>query len=175
VTEGMFLGNGTGHLRGEMEALRKLGVEIAFDDFGTGYASLSHLRRFPIDRLKIDRSFVAGLDRTPDAATIVRAVIQMAHSLGMKTTAEGVETPEELAMLRGFGCDQVQGYLLGRPVPAAEVPACIGALRRGMPARTSAPRPLAPPPAALQRIAPPPAPAPEPGAQPAPETIIAHG
>jgi EAL domain-containing protein (putative c-di-GMP-specific phosphodiesterase class I) len=95
--------------------LRGAGVRVSIDDFGTGYSSLMHLNRFPIDFLKIDRSFVEGLDRDPAAGNIVTAVISMAHALGLPTIAEGVETGEQLYTLRRLGCDYAQGYLFARP------------------------------------------------------------
>jgi diguanylate cyclase (GGDEF)-like protein/PAS domain S-box-containing protein len=95
--------------------LRDVGVRVSIDDFGTGYSSLMHLNRFPIDFLKIDRSFVDGLDRDASAGNIVTAVISMAHALGLPTIAEGVETAEQLYTLRRLGCDYAQGYLFARP------------------------------------------------------------
>jgi diguanylate cyclase (GGDEF)-like protein len=93
--------------------LRELGVGVAIDDFGTGYASLSYLRTFPVDTVKIDLSFVSGLGKQPQSAAIVSAVISLAHSLGVEVVAEGVETREQAALLRGYGCDRAQGYLYG--------------------------------------------------------------
>ncbi|MCA9512047.1 MAG: EAL domain-containing protein, partial [Myxococcales bacterium] len=101
-------------------ALRSQGCTFALDDFGTGYSSLSHLRRFEFDRLKIDRSFVAGIGRVAGDEELTRAVIALGQRLGIETVAEGVETETQLAFLRDEGCDFVQGYLLGRPLPAAE-------------------------------------------------------
>ncbi|MGH2676498.1 MAG: EAL domain-containing protein, partial [Actinomycetota bacterium] len=101
--------------------LRAVGVRMSIDDFGTGFSSLLHLNRFPIDFLKVDRSFVEGLDRDPGAANIVTAVISMAHALGMPTIAEGVETAEQLYTLRRLGCDYAQGYLFARPQVLADV------------------------------------------------------
>lgn len=104
--------------------LRKKGCSIAVDDFGTGYSSLSYLRRLPIDRVKIDQSFVAALPKPEDAA-ITRTIIELAHSLGLKVTAEGVETDRQLGVLRGYGCDQAQGYLFAKPLSAAALGAWL--------------------------------------------------
>ena len=101
-----------------LESLKRLGPLIAIDDFGTGYSSLNYLKQFPIDVLKIDRSFVDGLPEGEQDAQIARAIIAMAHSLSLSVIAEGVETVAQLDFLREHGCDEVQGFLLGRPVPA---------------------------------------------------------
>ena len=104
-----------------LHQLRELGVRISMDDFGTGYSSLSYLRQFPFDKIKIDRSFVRDLAERSDSLSIVRAVTGLGSSLGMTTTAEGVETPEQLSMLRAEGCTEVQGYIFSPPRPAHEV------------------------------------------------------
>jgi len=102
---------------GHLAELRELGVRFSIDDFGTGFSSLDRLRRMPVQALKIDRSFVADLETTAGGTALVAAVIAMSHSLGLEVVAEGVETVEQLRCLRQLGCDQVQGYLLGRPAP----------------------------------------------------------
>ena len=103
----------------------RMGVRIALDDFGTGYSSLTHLSDLPIDTIKIDRSFVKTMCERSQDALIIGAVITLAHSLGISTVAEGVETPEQMAALRLSHCDSVQGYLLSRPMPAEQVPAML--------------------------------------------------
>jgi diguanylate cyclase (GGDEF)-like protein len=103
-----------------MAELVELGVSISLDDFGTGYSSLSYLKRFPIDTLKIDKSFIAEVTTDPGSKVIVNTIIVMAHSLGHKVIAEGVETEEQFAMLHERGCDQAQGYLFSRPLPYQE-------------------------------------------------------
>ena len=112
-----------------LHQLRELGVRISMDDFGTGYSSLSYLRSFPFDKIKIDRSFIAELGKENDCVAIIRAVTRLGRSLGMVTTAEGVETQEQLDILRAEGCTQVQGYLFSPPRPLAEIPAMLKKLR----------------------------------------------
>ncbi|MBN8942520.1 MAG: PAS-domain containing protein [Rhizobiales bacterium] len=111
-----------------LHELRALGIRIAMDDFGVGYSSLSYLRSFPFDKIKIDRSFIADLDRNKDNAAIVRAMADLGASLRIETTAEGVETPEQLAIVRACGCTEIQGYLISAPRPAADALDLIGRL-----------------------------------------------
>jgi len=106
--------------------LRKLGVSISLDDFGTGYSSLAYLSSFPFDKIKIDRTFVQDVASRPDSAAIIRAITGLAATLGMCTTAEGVESVEELDWLRAHGCGEVQGYLFSAAVPAEEFRALVG-------------------------------------------------
>ena len=104
-----------------LDELKELGVKIVVDDFGTGYSSLSYLRRFPVDLLKIDRSFVDGLGVEDDDTTIVTAVVGLAHALGLEVIGEGVETPGQLALLRDLDCEYAQGFHLGHPVPGDDI------------------------------------------------------
>ena len=119
-----------------LHRLKQMGVKLSIDDFGTGYSSLSYLKRFDIDKLKIDQSFVRDLETDPDDAAIVRAIVQMAHSLNLKTIAEGVETLAMATRLKAYGCDDAQGYLYSRPVSAAEATAFLR--RAGLPAELMA-------------------------------------
>lgn len=109
-----------------LRALKEIGVLLAIDDFGTGYSSLSYLQHFPLDMLKVDRSFVQELGVSNDGEEIVAAVIKLAHALGLQVVAEGVETTEQLEMLRSFECDLAQGYLFSKPLPASEIVASFG-------------------------------------------------
>src|ERR1700731_2580224 len=103
-----------------LEQLSKMGGLVSVDDFGPGYSSMSYLRRFPIDKLKIDRGFIAEIMTRPDDASIVRAIVSLAHSLRLKVVAEGVESPAQLDFLKTAGCDEYQGYHFSRPLPAAD-------------------------------------------------------
>jgi diguanylate cyclase (GGDEF)-like protein len=121
ITENVLLADNRATLE-VLHALRAQGVRIAMDDFGTGYASLSTLRRFPFDKLKIDRSFINGLGESEESGAIVRAIAALGQSLGIATTAEGVETEEQLACVLAEGCTEVQGYFFSPPRPAADIP-----------------------------------------------------
>ncbi|WP_404358378.1 EAL domain-containing protein [Methylotuvimicrobium sp. KM1] len=116
LTENIFLMDADKVIR-TMHEISAEGIGFALDDFGTGYSSLSYLQRLPVDRIKIDKSFVANLTSNPSDAAIVRAVVGMAHSLGLKVIAEGVETEGQLGFLRGINCEEIQGYLFSRPLP----------------------------------------------------------
>ena len=120
ITESVLLNDGDDTLR-TLHQLRDLGVRIAMDDFGTGYSSLGYLRSFPFDRIKIDRSFIQEISTNSESAAIISAVVALSRRIGILTTAEGVETPEQLARVREEGCDAAQGYLIGRPAPATEL------------------------------------------------------
>jgi EAL domain-containing protein (putative c-di-GMP-specific phosphodiesterase class I) len=120
-----------------LDALKAIGVRLAIDDFGTGYASLSYLKRLPVDCLKIDRSLVKGVGYETEDTAVIRAVVGLAHSLGITVTAEGIETQDQLVQLRAVGCDQGQGYFFARPVSADRIPELLASLgaddRRGSP------------------------------------------
>jgi diguanylate cyclase (GGDEF)-like protein/PAS domain S-box-containing protein len=125
LTESMLMADGEGTLK-MLRALSHLGVTLSIDDFGTGYSSLAYLKRFPVDTIKIDRAFVRDLDQDEDGRAIANAIISLAHSLSMKTIAEGVESETQAATLARYGCDEIQGYLIGRPLPAAEFLSFVG-------------------------------------------------
>jgi EAL domain-containing protein (putative c-di-GMP-specific phosphodiesterase class I) len=124
ITESALLNNSAATLE-VLRGLRALGVRISMDDFGTGYSSLSYLRSFPFDKIKIDQSFVHDLEHSADSAAIVGAIVGLGRGLGMRVTAEGVETAGQLARLRTAGCDEVQGYYFSRPRPGNEVAGMI--------------------------------------------------
>lgn len=124
VTESVLAEDET-RITQQLQALKAMGVSLAIDDFGTGYSSLSYLKRFPLDRLKIDRSFIQDLPTDQDDAAITRAIIDMARALGLSTLAEGVETMAQRDYLLRHGCDQVQGYLTGKPMPENDFAALL--------------------------------------------------
>jgi diguanylate cyclase (GGDEF)-like protein len=126
VTESTVMNHAEGSIE-TLEELSRMGVIVAIDDFGTGYSSMSYLRRFPIDKLKIDRSFIRDMASSADDASIVRAIISLAHSLRLKVVAEGVETTAQLEQLRALGCDQYQGFFMSPAVPAGEIAALLKA------------------------------------------------
>ena len=129
ITEAALMQNDDS-IVGMLHQLRGLGVHIAMDDFGTGYSSLGYLRKFSFDRIKIDQSFIADADSNPDSAAIVRTIAALASALGVETTAEGIETAEQLALAQRAGCTEGQGYLIGRPCGAAEVRDIIAKFQR---------------------------------------------
>ncbi|GAA0764913.1 bifunctional diguanylate cyclase/phosphodiesterase [Ideonella azotifigens] len=117
ITESLLM-SGTDEVLRTLGGLSAMGVRIAMDDFGTGYSSLAYLWRFPFDKIKIDRAFTSSLVHDAKVALIVRSIVSLAHAMGMRVNAEGVETEPQMAMLQSLGCDELQGYLLGRPGPA---------------------------------------------------------
>ena len=125
ITESVLLHDSAANIA-VLDELSDLGVSIALDDFGTGYSSLSYLRRFSFDRIKIDHSFVRDITHNEGSLKIVRAIVMLAHSLGLAVTAEGVETDDQLAAVRGEGCDAVQGHYTGSPVPVASFREQVG-------------------------------------------------
>lgn len=119
ITEGVLLGAGPLQ-SGNLQRIRELGVRVSLDDFGTGYCALGYLKRFAIDQLKIDRSFVQNLERDRRDASLVTAILSLAQGLGLKVIAEGIETEGQRGLLKELGCSLGQGYLFSRPLPAAE-------------------------------------------------------
>jgi diguanylate cyclase (GGDEF)-like protein/PAS domain S-box-containing protein len=120
ITESAFISNLAAAAE-TLHALRRIGVHISLDDFGTGYSSLAYLTQLPIDSIKIDARFVRALSDTPNGTALVTAIVRMAHDLGIRVIAEGVESAEKLALLRRIGCDQAQGYVISKPVPFQEI------------------------------------------------------
>ena len=117
ITESVIVEN-TESVSEQFRMLRKLGHPIAIDDFGTGYSSLAYLKQFPVDKLKIDRAFVANITEDPGDAALAKGIIALAKSLGMGVVTEGVETAGQLALLRRHGCEEIQGYYYSPPIPA---------------------------------------------------------
>jgi EAL domain-containing protein (putative c-di-GMP-specific phosphodiesterase class I) len=131
ITEGVLVEDAEASAK-VLRELKEIGVRLVLDDFGTGYASLGYLKRFTIDALKIDRSFVNGLGRDPENGAIVNAVVGMARALDVDVTAEGVETQDQLARLRASGCAFAQGYLFSQPIPPDDVPELVEAALAGL-------------------------------------------
>ena len=125
ITEGVLIGDFSGAVA-TLRRLKNLGVRIAMDDFGTGYSSLSYLQSFPFDKIKIDQSFIANLAHSQQAATIIRAVIALGRGLDLPVVAEGVETQEQLKFLAAERCNEIQGFLIGRPKPIADYAHIVG-------------------------------------------------
>jgi EAL domain-containing protein (putative c-di-GMP-specific phosphodiesterase class I) len=125
ITENVLIGDFSSALS-VLRRLKLLGVRIAMDDFGTGYSSLSYLQSFPFDKIKIDQTFITNLEHNPQSAAIIRAVIGLGRGLELPVIAEGVETKAQLDFLAREGCDQVQGYVIGRPLPIEEYADLIG-------------------------------------------------
>ena len=124
ITESMVMGNVEQSI-GKMNEFNKMGVELAIDDFGTGYSSLEYLKKFPISKLKIDQSFVRELGVDANDTAIVNSVIALSKSMGLEVIAEGIETIEQLDLLKEEGCDQGQGYLFSKPLPKAALPSLL--------------------------------------------------
>ena len=141
VTEGVLIGDEAQALA-ILHDLKGRGLRIALDDFGTGYSSLSYLRRFPFDKIKIDKSFVQAQQYDPGSQAIMEAVLTMSARLNLDVTVEGVETDEQLAMVQRQRCSEVQGFLLGRPMPAADVPRFLEFEARVPEGWDAAPHPL---------------------------------
>jgi EAL domain-containing protein (putative c-di-GMP-specific phosphodiesterase class I) len=120
ITENMLMDDVEGAV-GTLHKLKDLGINLAIDDFGTGYSSLSYLMRFPIDKLKIDRSFITYVTTEPDDAAVTQAIISMAHNLGLTVIAEGVEEASQLEFLRQHHCEEMQGYYFSRPLVASDM------------------------------------------------------
>jgi EAL domain-containing protein (putative c-di-GMP-specific phosphodiesterase class I) len=112
-----------------LEQLRQLGVGIHLDDFGTGYSALSYLHRLPLDAVKVDRVFTSAIDSEERPLHVVRAIVTLAHAIGLRVVAEGVTTPEQLTLLKGMGCDSAQGFLIARPMFPEEMGEAIAAAK----------------------------------------------
>ncbi len=142
LTESAIIDSGA-QVTGTLEAIKRLGVQLSLDDFGTGYSSLTYLRRFPIDEIKIDRSFVSDCDSNADSSAIAAAIISMAHALGLRVVAEGVETAEQLEVMRDSRADALQGYLFARPLSADDFGALLAMALPKTPGGAATPLPRA--------------------------------
>jgi EAL domain-containing protein (putative c-di-GMP-specific phosphodiesterase class I) len=129
LTESVIMRDAQENVR-RLRELTALGIRLAIDDFGTGYSSLGYLKSFPIASLKIDRSFIRDIERDPNSAALAQAIIALATKLKLKVVAEGVETREQVELLRSFACDELQGYVFSRPLPAEELLALLEQGRR---------------------------------------------
>jgi EAL domain-containing protein (putative c-di-GMP-specific phosphodiesterase class I) len=129
LTENTLMINSASNLE-KLQQIRQLGARVAIDDFGTGFCSFSYLLQYPVDRLKIDQSFVMKAVTEPNAATVVRTIVAMSHHLGIKVIAEGVETPEHLRFLAQRKCDEAQGYYFSRPVAASGFVAAVASIHK---------------------------------------------
>jgi len=133
ITEGVLIDNPDEMIR-RIEDLHALGVRIALDDFGSGYSNLSYLQRFPLDKLKIDRSFVSVLGQSGNGGVIIQAIVALGRALGLSITVEGVETEQQRVLLRLAGCDEMQGFLFARPAPAKAIDKLIARAKPADPA-----------------------------------------
>ena len=143
MTETVFLGRGAENVRRALALLSSNGIKIALDDFGTGYASLRHLKEFPVDIIKIDRSFVGDMGDDPGQEAIVRAVINLGQSLGIKVVAEGIEMQAQAQRLVQLGCDFGQGFLFSKAVAASRLTAFLGRWQADAPAKSCGSSPQA--------------------------------
>jgi EAL domain-containing protein (putative c-di-GMP-specific phosphodiesterase class I) len=125
LTESVLMDDLSGNIA-KLRAAKERGLQVAIDDFGTGYSSLGYLSRLPLDYLKVDRSFIDNMADDPQQMSIVTAIISLAHSIDLKVIAEGVETAQQAQLLRLLRCDQIQGYLVARPQPTADLTPLIG-------------------------------------------------
>jgi EAL domain-containing protein (putative c-di-GMP-specific phosphodiesterase class I) len=134
ITEGMLL-NATPEVLGQLAEMRQMGIRIVLDDFGTGYSSLGYLRSFPVDKIKIDKSFVQNLGVTEESAAIIECVARLGRALGLTITAEGVETKEQHRFVRAAGCHQLQGFLFSKAVSAEKIREMLNPTKRESPIR----------------------------------------